>query len=220
MQRGLDISVGENYHVYNRGVEKRKIFTNKGEYERFLRLLFLCNSTVSVKYDRVKNALLKDIDRGEPLVAIGAYTLMPNHFHILLQEIIEGGISAFMEKLTTAYAMFFNKSHGRVGSLFQGPYKAEHANNDEYLKYLYSYIHLNPMKLLDSKWKEKGIADLHGAQDFLERYRFSSYQEYIGIEREESLILTREVFPEYFQETTEFKDFIADWLSFSPHQPV
>jgi putative transposase len=214
MQRKVVLSVGEFYHVYNRGVEKRKVFLTKKDYERFQRLLYLANGTAPLKFDRVKDWALKDIDRGAPLVAIGSYTLMPNHFHILVKEMKEGGISSFMEKLTTAYSTYFNKRNDRVGSLFQGTYKAQHADTDEYLKYLFAYTHLNPIKLIEAHWREKGIEDQDKVRGFLDSYKYSSYPDYLGIEREEGLILTKDAFPEYFLETRDFKDFIDDWLSY------
>nr|MBP9757549.1 transposase [Candidatus Paceibacterota bacterium] len=219
MQRRIVISPGESYHLYNRGVEKRKIFVTKRDHERFLKLLFLANGTAPLKFDRVKGIPLSEINRGTPLVAIGAYVLMPNHFHLLVHEVREGGISMFMEKLTTAYASYFNKLNDRVGSLFQGTYKADHADTDEYLKYLYSYIHLNPVKLIESKWRDKGIADLKGVRAFLEQYRYSSYSDYLGNKREEGIIIDREPFPDYFSSTSDFNTEINDWLTY-PHRHV
>jgi len=100
---------------------------------------------------------LKKINRGEQLVNIVTYCLMSNHFHLLIYEKTEGGISKFMQKVTTAYTMYFNKSKQRTGALFQGKFKAKHASiNDNYLKYLVAYIHLNPIKLIDAQWKENG----------------------------------------------------------------
>ena len=91
---------------------------------------------------------------------------MPNHFHILVKEKIENGISKFMGKLTTGYSMYFNKRYDRTGSLFQGVFKSVHADSDEYLKYLFAYIHLNPIKLINPEWKENGIKDKNRANAF------------------------------------------------------
>lgn len=205
--------------MYNRGVEKRKIFLTRNDYERFLRLLFLANGTKPFKYDRGKDRLLKDVDRGKPLVAIGAFALMPNHFHLLLKEINEGGISAFMEKLTTGFSSYFNKVHNRVGSLFQGTYKAEHADDDVYLKYLLSYIHLNPVNLVEPHWKEVGVSNVEKAHAFLREYRYSSYPDYADVQREQGLILAKQEFPDYFLSSRSFDEFLKDWLTMkiTPH---
>jgi putative transposase len=212
MQRKIEFSDGEYYHVYNRGVEKRETFIDQRDYERFLRLLFLSNGTKSYVYRSVQGVPLNEIDRGEQLTAIGAYVLMPNHFHLLLKETSGGGISKFMEKLTTGYSMYFNKKNKRVGPLFQGPFKAQHVDRDEYLKYLLAYIHLNPVKLIDSGWKENGIKDRSAAKKYLAGYRYSSYPDYLGEKREEVAILARKEFPEYFTNERGFEDFIDDWL--------
>lgn len=153
---------------------------------------------------------------GEPLVDIAAYCLMPNHFHLLIQEIEEGGISKFMQKLTTGYTMYFNKKNDRNGSLFQGKFKATHVADDRYLRYLISYIHLNPIKLIEPKWKETGITDKTRAERYLETYSQSSYLDYLGKKRLEEMILSREALPEYFSSGTDFKTFVTEWLIYSP----
>lgn len=214
MERKFVFAEGEYYHLYNRGVEKRKIFLSKNDHERFIRLLYLANSSRPFVYREVEKKLLSDIDRGDALTAIGAYVMMPNHFHLLVKETKEGGISAFMEKLLTGYASYFNKNHDRVGRLFQSTYQARHANRDEYLKYLFAYIHLNPVKLLESGWKEKGIQNKPAAKEFLEHFRYSSYQDYEGLKREEVAILSMAEFPPYFSELKSFGDFVEDWMTF------
>ncbi|MBI4121377.1 MAG: transposase [Candidatus Ryanbacteria bacterium] len=214
MQRKIEFSVGEFYHVYNRGVDKRNIFLDDGDNERFLRLLYITNSSLPVVYKEVKNKKLIDIDVGERIVAIGAYALMRNHIHLLVKEIRENGLSLCMEKLTTAYAKYFNKKYDRVGTLFQGRFKAEHVDRDEYLKYLYSYIHLNPIKMIDTGWKSGGIRNAKRAEQFLIDYKYSSYQDYIGVNRPERLILSKKEFPRYFDRRREFADFHRDWLHY------
>ena len=149
----------EFYHLYNRGNSRQAIFLNDADYARFSALLYLANGTNSFEFRELASDALFDFNRGEQLVAIGAYCLMPNHFHILLTPLIEGGVATFMRKLATGYSMYFNKKHHRTGSLFEGRFKSEHVNNDNHLKYLFSYIHLNPVKLIQSKWQQEGIKD-------------------------------------------------------------
>ena len=156
MTRQIIIAPEEFYHVYNRGVEKRKAFLSRADYERFVALLYLANQTepADLKYQGVSIVEITEDRAGEPLVEIVAYCLMPNHFHLLLREKIEGGIARFMQKLTTGYTMYFNKRNERSGALFQGTYKASHVHDDRYFRYLISYIHLNLVKLIDPLWKE------------------------------------------------------------------
>lgn len=216
---------GELYHLYNRGTEKRNIFSTKKDYERFVALLFLCNSKNKI---HIKDLLprgstsgnllhdLCEIERGDTLVDIGAYCLMPNHFHLLIKEKEEGGSSKFMQKLMTGYTMYFNTRHERTGALFQGKFKATHAKEDRYLKYLISYIHLNPVKLIEPAWKETGIADRKNAEAFLKSYTYSSYLDYttMGTERSESLVLEKNCLPNYFETAKMFDAHITDWLDY------
>lgn len=218
MNRKFQFSVGEFYHLYNRGSNKMPIFLDDYYKKRFIKLLFVCNSNKPVVFKTIQGLPLDKIERGETLVDVGAYCLMPNHFHLLIKEKLENGVSLFMEKLSTAYSMFFNKKNERTGGLFEGTFKATHANDDEYLKYLFAYIHLNPIKLIEPGWKENGIKDKNKANVFLNGYTFSSYADYTDAERVESMILNRKVFPEYFSTLKDFNNMINDWLSFKPIQ--
>ncbi len=213
MQRYIDFAPGEYYHVYNRGVDKRLIYLDESDRERMIKLLYVSNSTKPFVFRNIQQKPLHDIDR-EPLVAIGAYCLMPNHFHILVKELADGGVTSFMEKLSTAYSMYFNVRNQRKGFLFESNFKATHVNDDEYLKYLYAYIHLNPVKLIDKDWKEHGIQDMKATRRYLDSYRHSSYLDYTGVEREEGAILTPQEFPDYFAEAGEFDTYVQDWLAY------
>lgn len=213
MERHCTFSVGEFYHVYNRGVEKRNIFIDKKDWARFHKLLYLANSIQPFEFRELEDQDIETIDRSEPIVAIGAYVLMPNHFHILAKEITQNGLSTFMKKLTTGYSMYFNKKQERVGPLLQGRFKAEHVVRDEHLKYLYIYIHLNPVKLIEPKWKEMGIKNKNRVLKFIEHYYYSSYEDYCNTKRQEDKILTKDEFPEYFSDTDKFKNYTNDWLN-------
>lgn len=214
MSRNFSFSVGEFYHLYNRGTDKRLVFLNDTDRIRFIKLLYLCNSRKNFVFRDIPIGSTYGYERGETLVDVGAYCLMPNHFHFLIREKVEGGASLFMQKLSTAYSAYFNKKHKRTGSLFEGRFKATHADSDEYLKYLFSYIHLNPVKIIDPKWKENGIIDREKAKQYLTNYPYSSYLDYMGKERAEGKILERSSFPEYFEDIKEFSQTIDEWLSF------
>jgi len=220
MARKLSFSVGEYYHIYNRGTEKRNIFLDKADYLRFIVLLYISNNTDVVHISNLINqggALMKilDMDKKDSVVDIGAYCLMPNHFHILIKEKTKNGISKFMGKLSTGYSMYFNKRYDRSGKLFQGVFKSTHADNDEYLKYLFAYIHLNPVKLIEPEWKEGGIKDKNTANSFLKGYSYSSYFDYSNTgNRSETKIINKNAFPGYFSTVKDFEDSINDWLSY------
>ena len=218
MARKLEFSIDEFYHLYARGNDRKQIFLTERDYLHFLALMYTCNSTTAIQ---LSNFVIDDFSgfftlrRGEPLVAIGAYCLMPNHIHFLIREVREKGISQFMQKLLTAYSMYFNKKNTRTGSLFEHPFKAKHVNEDEYLRYLLAYIHLNPVKINDPDgWQGKKILHPESVKQFLDYYRYSSYPNYIGRKRVEDKILNREVFPEYFSGTNDFESYLNDWINF------
>lgn len=220
MNRKIPLAVDEFYHLYNRGVDKRKIFWDERDYRRFLSLLYLCNGTETVHLQNLRAGNISyeevfSIHRGESLVAIGAYCLMPNHFHILVKEVIEGGTSLFMQKLQTGFVMYVNKRHERSGTLFEGRFKSEHVHTNNYFHYLYAYIHLNPIKILDPNWKKAGLASVEGGAEYLRQYPYSSYMDYLGVDRPESNILNREKFPDFFQDSGSFEKFHEYWLSYS-----
>mgnify|MGYP001608292543 CR=1 FL=1 len=215
MSRTTIFAPNEFYHIYNRGTDKRTVFSGKTDHERFLTLLYLCNSKDDVQlFNQPKTTFAErlSLERSDLLVDIGAYCLMPNHFHLLIGEKEENGISRFMQKLTTGYTMFFNKKNERTGALFQGRFKATHAKEDHYLKYLISYIHLNPIKIIDPKWKENGIKNRKQAENFLEQYRYSSYLDYCRNGRLEEKIINKTVLPKYFDSLNDFQTTTKLWL--------
>lgn len=215
--RNLTFSIDEFYHLYSRGVDKRLIFLDEADKQRFIKLLYVCNANKPVEYRNIKNKKFSEIDIENKIVAVGAYCLMPNHFHLLVREVEEGGIVKFMSKLLTAYSSYFNKKYERTGALFGSEFKASHANKDVYLKYLFSYIHLNPIKIIDPNWRVRPT-DTGVIKSFLRGYHFSSYLDYAGANRDEELILSKEFFPNYFNGSQDFLNNIHEWLSTGPYQ--
>lgn len=139
--------VNAYYHVYNRGVDKRAVFIDDQDYSTFLSLL-----------KRYLDASNKDTYRGFCYISLAgkveivAFCLMPNHFHLLLYQIEIDAITILMRSVCTSYSTYFNKKYKRVGSLFQGIFKAVRVENDGYLQYLSRYIHRNPSSYLSWEW--------------------------------------------------------------------
>jgi len=213
--RKIPFASGEFYHLYNRGNSKQKIFHNAEDYARFMGLLYACNQKENFKIDNLsKGESLYETEKRSKLVSIGAYVLMPNHFHLLITNKEENNISKFMQKISTAYVMYYNKKYERTGGLFEGKFKSQHLNTDRYLKYIFSYIHLNPVKLIDSKWKDRGIQNKQKALKFLKKYTYSSYLDYLGINRLQNKILDAKAFPKYFPDKRSFLNEIFDWLNY------
>jgi putative transposase len=149
------------YHIYNRGVEKRKIFLDEQDFRTFLSYMKIylspkIDSTNEVM--RNGNSDYKNQDKAISeiyklnnfynKIDLISYVLMPNHFHLELRQKNKKEIESFMRSLITKYSKYFNKKYERVGPLFQGRYKAVLIQNSEYLLYLNKYIHLNPVELL------------------------------------------------------------------------
>ncbi|MFA5888664.1 MAG: transposase [Candidatus Paceibacterota bacterium] len=197
---------GEFYHLYNRGTDKRIIFADKKDYEHFLFLMHICNTTKNIESRNINETF----NREETLVDIGAYCLMPNHFHFLVYEKTEGGVSKYMLKLMTGYSMYFNKKYERTGKLYEGVFKSIHTQNDNYLKYLYSYIHLNPAKLIDKDWKTSKNRNVVNLLKYVFDYKYSSLQEYVGLKFK---IINPIPFPTYFKEPDDHKKELFEWLS-------
>lgn len=133
---------GNYYHIYNRGVDKRIVFENHPDYVHFLELISSVNQLEAIgslyHYNQNKNEEIKEDSK--KLVEIIAYSLLPNHFHLLVRESIDGGISKFMQKVSIGYTNRFNIKNKRSGSLFQGKYKSVTVDNEDYLLYLSAYI--------------------------------------------------------------------------------
>lgn len=215
-ERKIAFSEGEFYHVYNRGNSKQVIFQTNEDYSRFVRLMYLSNSDTPFKIEYLQRSEFL-FQQGDPLVAIGAYCLMSNHFHILVTPLVQDGLSKYMQKLATGYSMFYNKKYQRTGALFEGKFKARWVDNDQYLKYLYAYIHLNPVKLIDPNWRKEGIKDSAQAFNFAKNYKYSSLQDYLEQalpSRPEMDILNKVTFPNYFIDNSHIKNDLFDWLHF------
>lgn len=190
------IAIGEWYHCYNRGVDKRPIFGSEDDANRFLMHLYLCNGERAVAlYNEAKPSVAQSFmeNRGAPISAIGAFCLMPNHYHLLIKETDEGGITSFMRKLGTAYTMYFNAKYERVGHLFSGQFRSRHVVSDRYFQRVLEYIHLNPAELSESGWKSGKIRNMRQLEKKLLAYPYSSLSSYADRKRA-SPILSHEGF--------------------------
>lgn len=200
------------YHVFNRGVDKRTVFVDDTDYLRFLHQLYELNdedAVVNVKYYfnpktmSVESRPVKKLFRPRKcLVDILVFALMPNHYHLMLRQRVENGITRFMQKLGTGYTMYFNKKNQRTGSLFQGTFKAVQITSNEHLIYLPHYIHTNPLKL-----HYGGLTSI----DFLKQYRWSSFLDYVGVSNYPS-ITARQYILEIFGGESMYNRHIEDCL--------
>lgn len=158
------------YHIYNRGVEKREIFSNEKDYQRFLAVLYYYQfGDPKPPFSQKRRLLYQGLDfskNPKPLEII-CYCLMPNHFHLLIRQLRDGGIQKFMQKILNSYTKYFNTKHIRVGPLLQGAFKAVPIETDAQLVHVSRYIHLNPF--VSNLSKE------------LKTFPYSSYPSFIGL---------------------------------------
>jgi len=184
------------YHVYNRGVEKRQVFSSQRDYERFLQTIYYYQfSGPKPKLSTYKRFKFKEFYNNPKIVEIVCYCLMPNHFHFLLKQVKENGIQEFMSKLSNSYAKYFNTKHKRVGPLWQGQFKAISVDSDEQLIHLSRYIHLNPI-----------VADL---TNDLTNFEYSSYNEFIDLNNRN--FSSPESILSYFSDNNTYKDFVKNY---------
>ncbi|MEI8174847.1 MAG: transposase [bacterium] len=196
--RKVSLTVGEIYHIFNRGVDKRKIFSDKKDLERFFTSMqiFNCIEPVGSLYEQ---SFLKEKEESKPLVKFIAYNLLPNHFHFILEQIEEGGISQFMKRLLGGYTWYFNNRHKRSGSLFQGAFKSVHIDSNEYLLHASAYVNLNDqIKQLGDRTAKLGK---------------SSWDEYINITNmNKKICLGKDVVIEQFDSEEDYEKFALSSL--------
>lgn len=219
MHRKADLVVGETYHVYNRGAHKEATFIQPLDYERFLLLMHLSNNTEPIQLSRLASdcrklkkpysSIFKDETTDQSLVQILAYCLMPNHFHIVLRQVSEDGITKFMHRLATAYSMYFNASYAHSGVLFQGRFKSQIIDNEPYFRYIFSYVHTNSIDLIEPNWEDEGIADIKKVDSFVSNYTYSSFRDYHeSMDRPERAILSNVDVPEFLFEQHDVQDLL------------
>lgn len=201
----------EHFHIFGIGVNKEKIFIDDEDKTRFIFLIthfqsptkiynvswytksFLKNGSFSTKKDKIHEILKK---RSVKLIA---FAIMPNHFHILVQNLEDGILSVYMHRILTAYSKYFNKKYNKKGHVFGGPFGAVHTKNNTQLLHLSAYIHKNPKEV--KEWENK-----------YDKYPYSSYQDYIGLNRWGNFI-SPEIVLKQFKDQAKYKDFVTESLA-------
>ncbi|MEK9135027.1 MAG: transposase [Patescibacteria group bacterium] len=218
---------GEFYHIVIRGIDENRIFKDINDHYRGIFSIYEFNNAKAVAIkDRRKvrlhfKKILKKakenpplfIDYRDKLVELAAFCFMPNHLHLLIRQLKDGGITKFMRKLGAGYGRYFNTKYKRKGHVFQNTFLAIHIKNDRQLKIVFAYIHSNALSLIMPKWKERGIKKLKEAIQFIENYKWSSYQDYIGRQNFPS-VTERKFLLELMSGEKGCKNFMEDWLKY------
>lgn len=191
--------MAELYHALNRGVDGRHLFSDSSDYVRFIHNLYQFNDRSPAAASERRCApdvgFTKPYIERERIVEIHGWCLMKNHYHLLLSEKIEGGVSLFLRKLNVGYANYFNERYERKGTLFQGRTKKILIERDAQFNYILHYIHLNPLDYLEGaeEWRvrsKNGIKSAKKALEYLDTYRWSSYLDYTGKKNFPSVLTT------------------------------
>jgi putative transposase len=194
---------GVYYHLYNRGVDKRKVFLDKRDFERFLLSMNLLNDQndgLMIAWRDYKEnnpaaelsefPLLKK--KRKKLVEFICYCLNPNHYHLIVRQLVEKGIERFMHKLGTSHANYFNTKNKRTGSLFQGSFKAIHIKSNSKLFYLSAYVNMNHL--------------IHGFKN--KEWKYSSLLDYLG--KRKGGLCNKKVIMENFKSCADYKKFLGE----------
>lgn len=198
----------EIYHVFNRGIERRSTFTDKKEFERMQKLVkFYRHKNIPLRFSQViqqpeeiREKILNALYMSERVTDILSYCIMSNHFHFLLKQTTDKGISTFVSNITNAYTKYFNTKHQRIGPLFEGVFKAVHIESDEQLVHVSRYIHLNPVV--------SGII----SENELESYQWSSYPEYLSLSNQE--ISQTDLILSMFKSPKDYQEFVNNQIAY------
>ncbi|MEK9135017.1 MAG: transposase [Patescibacteria group bacterium] len=222
------ITIGSFVHVYNRGNRKQEIIRQSKDRWHFLEMLYYFNTNSStgrpfrdLKKTEMERSNLSKQGRNpfvwpgiwpsrKPIVKIMAFCLMPNHFHLFLKEIVEGGVSIFMKKLGNGMTGYFNLKHKETGRLFQGPYKMKRIDEEMYFKYLSVYIQVKNVFELYPGGYEKAVQEFDKAYEWAIKYPYGSLADYAG--KRNSPIIDKDVLGELFSSPEEYKEFARQCL--------
>ncbi|OGE64292.1 hypothetical protein A3I48_03635 [Candidatus Daviesbacteria bacterium RIFCSPLOWO2_02_FULL_36_7] len=197
--RTIPLATDQTYHIFNRGVAKLPIFTDKRDYNRFLQTIYYYQfQGPKPKFSQLNRFKDFKFEKNKKIVEIFCYCLMPNHYHFLIRQLQENGISEFINKISNSYTKYFNTRHNRVGHLLQGQFKAVRIEHEEQLIHVSRYIHLNPIVSFL-------IKDLR-------EYQWSSYTTYIGLQTNK--ICTREFILSIFKTQQKYEQFVLDQVEY------
>lgn len=191
---------GEIYHIFNRGNDKRHIFTQPRDYKRFQKTFHYYQ--FGGPKPRFSNFSAGSLNPFKPtlenkLVEVLCYCLMPNHFHFLIRQLKNNGISIFLGQLSNSYTKYFNIKYERIGPLLQGAFKAVLVESDEQLLHLSRYIHINPI--------------VAGLARNLDEYPWSSYKEYAYAG---NIFCSTEEILSFFPSIEAYQNFLEDQIEY------
>jgi len=222
-----EFEIGGFYHIVKRAVDGQKIFRNSQDSSRFIFGLefFSCKEPINLwnilgrskgtrgvsDTPRVERLNRKRAQGRAPIVEVHAFALMPNHFHLILREIIPGGISLFMQRMS-GYSRYFNEQYKRSGVLFESRFKAVHIKDNIQLNNTFVYVHTNPVALWEEGWKSFEVKNPQAALQKLGEFSQSSYMDYTA--EPKFSFLTTKFFFDFYGNKNKCRTAIEDWVRF------
>lgn len=200
--RKVPLVTNNIYHIFNRGVNKGDIFFSEKDYKHFLsaaKHYLIKNSKYSYEKLRNEPGSSGSPTSFKPKIEILAYCLMPNHFHLLVKQMVDKGIASYMQRFINSYVHYINIKYKRVGPLFQGPFKGVLIESDEQFLHVSRYIHLNPLA--------------SGLVSDLKNYPWSSYHSYIG--GGEDGLSNPELILRNFKTKKDYEQFVLDQADYA-----
>lgn len=214
MIRTTQFANKEIYHICNRSVEGRNIFHTKAHVDYFLKSVIAANTTVDENPRWRRDPKHFSTLKKSPLVHIFCLTLLPNHFHFGVRQIVESGVQRFVQRVCNSFAKYFNLVEKRKGSLFMGRFSATHVSSDVQASHLITYIHANALDLRFPRWREGIVTDWSKAKPFLELYSNSSLPLYLGDNLGSPLIreiISRDFVDDFYQSPQAHWKAIQGW---------
>ncbi len=211
---------GEYYHVYGRVLFNAPEFKNSKNAQRLIQAFLLANSTKSSEsFQHLRNnentsfkQSCEIAQSGEKLTDILCYVIMPDHYHLLLRERIENGISRFIHKCNISIAKYINIKNNRRGPLFENRFNAKRVSTNDYLLHLSLYIHLNPLDfLIGREWRENKLKNWPLAKKKLLSYPWSSLKAFLQDDYSDPVISKTEIIRQQFDNHLDYENFLKEW---------
>ncbi|MEW5907726.1 MAG: transposase [Patescibacteria group bacterium] len=220
MLRKEKFTTNEYYHIYNRTLSNSPFFREKSNCERLIKALLLANSTQASqalqflrdnKNAPIENAL-EIAKNGKKLVDVVCYVIMPDHYHLLLKERLEGGITSFIHRCNISVAKYINTKINRHGPFFESLFKSKHITTNEYLLHLSLYIHLNPLDFISGKqWRRHKIQNWNKIRNRLIAYPYSSLKNFLEKNYNDKILSGTEIIKKQFKNKMGYESFLHEW---------
>lgn len=173
---------------------------------RFLQALYILNDElrpINIPFGQY-------MEKRQPFISIVSYCLMNNHFHLLIRQLRDYGVSKIMQKILNGYTKYFNARYKRTGRLFESAFKSVLVSSSEQLLHVSRYIHLNPISFIEPKWKERGIVSPDAARAYVEMYPWSSYRHFTDLQT--NIIIDKKPIISLFSGKDTYQKFVEDHI--------